>query len=86
MTGQSSKRPHATVIVRLEEGVLLAADKSGLILLPGGGFDHGEFPIDAAARELHEETGLIVTSLQFLFHHESPTNEYGAGNWANVAE
>jgi 8-oxo-dGTP diphosphatase len=72
--GVISKRLRATVIVRTEQGVLLAGDQSGLVLLPGGGVDHGELPISAAARELHEETGLIATSLRFLFHHESPTN------------
>jgi 8-oxo-dGTP pyrophosphatase MutT (NUDIX family) len=70
----STKRLRATVIVRREEGILLAVDRSGLVLLPGGGVDHGELPLVAAARELNEETGLIATALQFLFHHESPTN------------
>jgi ADP-ribose pyrophosphatase YjhB (NUDIX family) len=28
--------------------------------LPGGGLDHGETPIDAVVREVHEETGLLV--------------------------
>lgn len=74
MNRHSGKRSRATVIVRMEEGVLLAGDSSGLVLLPGGGVDHGELPIAAAARELHEETGLIAISLRFLFHHESPTN------------
>jgi 8-oxo-dGTP diphosphatase len=68
------KRLRATVIVLMEEGVLLAGDSSGLVLLPGGGVDHGELPIAAAARELHEETGLVAVSLRFLFNHESPTN------------
>ncbi len=70
----SGKRTRATVIVRTEQGVLLAGDQSGLVLLPGGGVDHDELPISAAARELHEETGLIAISLRFMFHHESPTN------------
>jgi 8-oxo-dGTP diphosphatase len=75
MTSHSiTKRLRATVIVSRQEGILLAGDRSGLVLLPGGGIDHGELPIAAAARELHEETSLVASSLRFLFLFESPTN------------
>ncbi len=68
------KRARATVIVRTDQGVLLVGDAFGLVLLPSGGFNHGELPIAAAARELHEETGLVAVSMRFLFYHEALTN------------
>lgn len=48
--------------------------------LPGGGIERDEEPLEAAIRELHEETGLLAhdRDLQFLgeFRHEDARTPY----------
>ena len=68
------KRCRATVIVEVDDAILLATNTEDLVLLPGGGIRRDELPIAAAARELHEETGLVASALTYLFSHESPSN------------
>lgn len=71
---EARKRMRATVIVKVDDAILLVVTRKGLVLLPGGGVSKGELPIVGAARELHEETGLVATSLSYLFEHESESN------------
>ena len=50
------------------------AIEAGLLYVPGGKLDKGETPEACARRELYEETGLEVDSMErlsiFYFHHE----------------
>ncbi|MBL8394576.1 MAG: NUDIX domain-containing protein [Candidatus Accumulibacter sp.] len=68
------KRQRATVIVEIDQRILLVENRGGLLLLPGGGIQPGESSLQAASRELFEETRLVARSMLFLFDHESPSN------------
>ena len=68
------KNIRATIIVRVNGLILLVVARNGLTLLPGGRVPRGALPISAAARELYEETGLVATSLSYLFEYESFSN------------
>jgi 8-oxo-dGTP pyrophosphatase MutT (NUDIX family) len=64
------------VIRRGEEGLVLAAIRpqgrpEGHWVLPKGLIEPGERPVDAAVREVHEETGLRAEVL-----HELPSSRY----------
>lgn len=48
---------------------LITREDNGMWELMGGGLDHGEDPIVGLKREIHEETGLVVT-------YVSPTPKY----------
>jgi 8-oxo-dGTP pyrophosphatase MutT (NUDIX family) len=60
-------RAARTFVVDSEGRLLLLhwidpADGIGVWFTPGGGIDDGESPVDAARRELEEETGVAVSS------------------------
>ncbi|SBT09145.1 NUDIX hydrolase [Candidatus Accumulibacter aalborgensis] len=78
------KRQRATVIVEIDGQILLVQNRGGLLLLPGGGIGAHETRLEAAARELAEETRLGAESLLFLFSHESSTHCHNVF-WAAAA-
>jgi mutator protein MutT len=62
------------LVARRHEGAI----RGGLWEFPGGKLDHGEGPLDAAIRELREETGLdlagartAATPLAISSHHDA---------------
>ena len=72
-------RYRATVVVIRDGKVLLVRGSSGRFrefMMPGGGIENGELPIVAAARELHEETSLRASSIEYLLTHETAIHKH----------
>lgn len=62
MNDQNYYRVSVKGIVINDDGrILLSREDNGMWELLGGGLDHGEDPMVGLKREIHEETGLVVT-------------------------
>ncbi|MDD3052662.1 MAG: NUDIX domain-containing protein [Candidatus Cloacimonetes bacterium] len=63
-------RKRGTAIIDTPKGILVVRQGRAKFLLPGGGVKKGESRIEAAIRELREETGLIAYDVHFLFEYQ----------------
>jgi 8-oxo-dGTP diphosphatase len=63
------ERRRGTAIVETEKGILVTAGRGKVFILPGGGAGKGETRIEAAMRELREETGLKPYYAKYLFRY-----------------
>lgn len=63
-----SKELHATIICLQADKILLVRQEASVWSLPGGKIDPGETQLEAAHRELFEETCLHLSDAQFLGH------------------
>ena len=72
-------RRRGTAIVETSKGILVAASRNKLFLLPGGGAEKHESRRKAAIRELREETGLKAYYWKYLFIHHEPKYNYHDG-------
>jgi 8-oxo-dGTP diphosphatase len=62
-------RRRGTALVETDQGILLVSEDGLRFSLPGGAAEKDELWIQAAIRELHEETGLVAFSARYLFSH-----------------
>ena len=72
-----SKRRRGTAIVESDQGILVMIEGQGKhLILPGGQARLGETRLQAAVRELREETGLYASFVVPLFRYNSTGNAH----------
>lgn len=71
----SHLRRRGTAIVETKKGILVTAGRRKIFLLPGGGASRNESRMQAAIRELKEETGLEPYFAMALFRFKGPKHK-----------
>lgn len=71
-------RRRGTALVKTDQGILLVSEDGTRFSLPGGAANRNELWIEAAIRELREETGLCAYSAQYLFSHLGNVRKRGS--------
>lgn len=73
-----AKQPRSVVMLLTNaNGEILSVSRRGRpddLGLPGGKIDPGELPLEAAIRETFEETGVKVSTAQFIFERVDKTD------------
>ncbi len=78
-------RRRATALVIRDGKVLLVRDPNeSTFVFPGGGVDRGESCASAVVRELHEETGLVASRVEYLFDYCDFWGDNGIDYWGQV--
>jgi len=72
-------RRRGTALVDTEQGILLVSEDGLRFSLPGGAAEPNELWIQAAIRELREETSLKAYSAVFLFSHMGDIRKRSSG-------
>ncbi|RRV10566.1 NUDIX domain-containing protein [Pseudomonas sp. v388] len=73
---KGSIEQHGTVICLSNDKILLVRKKAPEWSLPGGKVEPGETPQQGAARELQEETRLLLSGAEFLGKHTTGAEEH----------
>ncbi len=71
-----TQRRRGTAIIETKKGILIAANRSKVFLLPGGAASRKESRMQAAIREVKEETGLEPYFAMALFRLEGRTHSF----------